>query len=185
VALTTIGGVGFGQFSFAATLASGILLVYLAVGQVAYPRLAFAYGRSGAGGAVIRQAVRYSALAVGASVVAAAAITLVGVLVVRAVLPEYGPAVPALLILLVGGIGLSAANGFANAIVVLDRAWWLVVAQVLVAGWVVACGTLLVSAGLDIVGIAIASASGAILFAAFTVLAALWLGLRGGRAGTP
>lgn len=153
-----------GQFGFASTLASGLILLLLVVGQQMYPRMGFTYGRSDRAAAV-RLATRQSLLAGGLMGAGAIGLFVATATLVQVAMPRYAASLPPLAILCVAVCVLGVASGPTNLLVVVGRAWRLVV--VYATGAVVAfvTGYLLAMSGAGLIGPACGTLVGAVVVA--------------------
>lgn len=153
-----------GQYGFASTVASGLILLLLIIGQQMYPRMGFVYGRSDRS-AARRLAGRQSLLAAGLMGMGAVGIFGATVILVGVRLTDFSASLPPLAVLCVAGCVLGAASGPTNLLVVVGRAWRLVGAYV--AGAVVAfvIGYALTAAGVGLVAPSIGTLLGSVVVA--------------------
>ena len=152
--------VELGRYGFASTMASGLILIVLIVAQQMYPRMGFAYGRSGRAAAT-QLAGRQSIIAGGTTALAALALVAGTGVLVAFVLAKYGGSITPLVVLSVAAFVLGLASGATNLLLVVDRAWRLVVvyATGTIVGFV--SGYLLTMVGVGIVAPAIGTMIGA------------------------
>jgi O-antigen/teichoic acid export membrane protein len=145
-----------GYYGIVGITVSGLLLLPGIVSQQYYPRLAFAYGAGQGGEALLALASRQSLISGGLVGVAAIAAAFVAVIGIPRFLPAYETAVVPLLVTLVGlGIyGLGAAFGDLLNTIGAQRRYLAIQALVLAVD--VALSVVLLLAGLQLVGVAIA-----------------------------
>ena len=127
-----------GQYGFASTMASGLVLLLLIVAQQMYPRMGYAFGHDGRD-AASDLARRQSTIAAGIVAVAAVGLVLGTVVLVAVALPDYSPSVEPLVVLAMSVCVLGVASGATNLLLVVNRAWRLV--AIYAAGTVAAFST--------------------------------------------
>jgi O-antigen/teichoic acid export membrane protein len=167
-----IGEDALGHYTLAVMLTGSIFLLSTIVSQQFYPRMAMQIGAGATGPAVFRIGLRQAAVAVTIMLPVIAVLFVAAAPVVGALFPGYGSSIPALRILLVGGLAVPPCAAMGNILVALGysrRYLGLILgAAVLQFGSAI----WLAGAGLGLAGIAAAAAASYVILAAALVLAA-------------
>jgi O-antigen/teichoic acid export membrane protein len=156
--------VAVGHYGLVGVVMSGLLVLSGVISQQFYPRMAFRYGAGWSGSQLLALAERQNLYALGLLAVIAVPTGLAGWVLLSAVLTEYLPAAVPLLIVLVGIVVASASSGFGNLLITIgaQRRYLTIQAGGLLLN--VALAVALLGAGLELVGVATASAVAMVLY---------------------
>jgi O-antigen/teichoic acid export membrane protein len=160
--LALLGAASLGEYTLASLLSSGMLLASMVVAQQFYPRMAMRFGRSGSGG-LLRMAFLQGGAVLLLLVPVGLSLAVAGPWAITTWLPAYAPAIPALLMLMLGYGVLLAGTGFWNLLIVVGRADIYVGAQLFAIVAEAALSLLFVSFGFGIFGVAAAAATAFLL----------------------
>jgi len=151
-----------GQYGFASTMASGLTLLVLVIGQQLYPRMGFALGRSGRAAAA-GLARRQSVIALAATTGGGVALFAGTAALVLGALPAYTPSLLPLAILCVGSAILALASGPTNLLVVIGSARMLVLVYAMGAVVALALGAAMLTGGAGLAGAAVGTVVGSVV----------------------
>ena len=157
--LLLLGAGALGQYTVAALLASGMLLLAQVVSQQFYPRMAMAYGRPVSGRELLRMAVRQSEVVFALLAPVVVVIALVGPWAISIWLGNYAAGIPALLTLLAAYLVLLCGTGFWNLLIVVGRANLYAACQAAAILVQVPASFVFVQLGWGLMGIAMAAAT--------------------------
>jgi O-antigen/teichoic acid export membrane protein len=157
--LLLLGAGALGQYTVAALLASGMLLLAQVVSQQFYPRMAMAYGRPVSGRELLRMAVRQSEVVFALLAPVVVVIALVGPWAISIWLGNYAAGIPALLTLLAAYLVLLCGTGFWNLLIVVGRANLYAACQAAAILVQVLASFVFIRLGWGLMGIAMAAAA--------------------------
>jgi O-antigen/teichoic acid export membrane protein len=171
--------VDVGFYGLVGIALSGLLLLPQLIAQQFYPRMSFARG-AGADHHVLLSMAHRQGLVAGALVaVAASATVMAGWLLVPLLLPEYQASLPPLSIASVGVVAYAFASGYGNLMLAVEMSRTFLLIQVIAACLNLVLGVGLLSAGMGLWAVAVASAAGMVaysmmLYRAASAVAARW-----------
>lgn len=161
-----LGSEALGYYSLAIMALSAVALLPQVLSQQFYPRMAYAWSATRDAGELRRLASRQRLYTFAAVVPVVGLMALVTPPIVRALLPQYAPGIPAILVTIFVPLVSTIGEGYGGVLHVLNRQFWYVGA-ILVAAVVNIGASLALVGPLGIVGVAWGT------FAAFVVLAVL------------